>query len=132
MLGYCEDPALVERALERSVVTAHPTLPAEFYHYVTSTYEVDPTKVNIAYFGVFYATRGLTEVVEAFGSLAPEIRARLRFHVFTAKPDEIADDMRKAGLDDVVVANPYVSYLEFLNLTTHFDALLVNDAKTQE
>jgi hypothetical protein len=33
-------------------------------------------------------------------------------------------------LTDVVVARPYVPYLDFLALTTQFDCLLVNDAAT--
>jgi hypothetical protein len=39
--------------------------------------------------------------------------------------------MAERGLSDVVVAAPYVPYLEFLNLTTRMDVLLVNDARTR-
>jgi len=132
MLDYLDDPALVRRVHAHSVVEPHPTLPQEFYEVVTSSYALDPRLVNIAYFGVFYATRGLTEVVEALRTLAPEARAQIRLHVFTARPSDLEAEMREAGLSDVIVANPYVSYLEFLNLTTHFDALLVNDAHTKD
>ncbi|HET9873256.1 MAG TPA: glycosyltransferase [Propionibacteriaceae bacterium] len=132
MLGYCEDPALTSRALAHSEVEAHPTLPKEFYALAESSYPLDPNLVNVAYFGVFYATRGLSEVVGALQSLSPAVRAKLRLHVFTANPKALRQEMGAAGLDDVVVANEYVSYVEFLRLTTLFDALLVNDARTAE
>jgi len=87
--------------------------------------------INLAYFGTFYATRGLTEVVTAIRSLAPEQRERVRLHVFTAKPDELEAETVEAGLDGVIIANPYVSYLGSLNLATRMDVLLVNDARTE-
>lgn len=132
MLGNCEDRALAQRALEHSRVDAHPTLPSEFYGLVESDYELDERLVNLAYFGVFYATRGLTEVVEALRTLQPAVRERVRLHVFTPKPEELRAEAREAGLDDVIVTNRYVSYLAFLSLTTRFDVLLVNDARAAE
>jgi glycosyltransferase involved in cell wall biosynthesis len=130
MLGYCADQQLAASVRERSTVQAHPTLPAEFYRMADSDYVLDPDLVHVAYFGVFYATRGLTEVAEALRTLPAEVRTKLRLHVFTDKPDTVTADMREHGLDDVVLARPYVGYLEFLNLTTRFDTLLVNDANT--
>jgi glycosyltransferase involved in cell wall biosynthesis len=132
MLGYLKDPQLVARAAEHSEIAPHPTLPERFYHLSPSTYALNPSVVNIGYFGVFYATRGLSEVVEGLRTVSPASRARLRLHVFTPKPEELAKEAAAAGIADVVVANPYVSYLEFLNLTTKFDALLVNDTRTAD
>jgi hypothetical protein len=105
-------------------------MPAELYTASAAEYELEPGIVHIGYFGVFYATRGLTEVVAALRALPAEDRARIRFHVFTVKPDALTQEAEEAGISDVLVARPYVSYLEFLNLTTRFDALLVNDART--
>ncbi|MGH8963175.1 MAG: hypothetical protein ACRDWT_18625 [Jatrophihabitantaceae bacterium] len=130
MLAHCEDRALARRALRHAAIEYHPTLPAKFYQLYEAHYELDPAKVNIGYFGVFYATRGLTEVIDAFRGLRPEIRAKLRLHVFTNKPDELAADVVTAEVGDVIIANPYVSFLELLNLTTKLDVLLINDYRT--
>ena len=128
MLGYCPDPALAERALAVSRVERHPTPRPALYAVNPTSYDLDPERSHLAYFGVFYATRGLAEVVEALSRLGASERARVQLHVFTAKPEEVRDDVRAAGLDDVVKVNPYVPYTAFLNLTTSFDLLLVNDA----
>ncbi|MBW9214103.1 glycosyltransferase [Mumia sp. zg.B53] len=132
MLGYLPEQQLVERVLERSVVSHHPTLPKSFYHRVEGEYEIEPDVLNIAYFGAFYATRGLTEVVDALKALEPNERAMVRLHVFTGDPETLAKELAVHGLTDIVVANPYVSYFAFLELTTRMDVLLVNDAKTRD
>ena len=128
MLGYCPDPALRARVDERSSVSHHPTLPPPFYRREPSDYDLDPDRVHVGYFGVFYATRGLTEVTDALAGLPGPIRARVQLHVFTTDPDEVAAGVRAAGLGDVVRVNGYRPFLEFLHLTTRFDVLLVNDA----
>lgn len=132
MLARSETAMLAARAREHSVVAPHPTLPPEFYRKYVPDYDVDPDLVNIAYFGIFYATRGLTEVIDALHALPADVRRAVRLHVFTAKPDELTAEAADAGLGETIVANAYVGYLEFLNLTTRFDALLVNDARTAD
>ena len=132
MLSYAHDQGLARRALEVSRVSHHPTLPEHFYRQAGSSYELDPRVVNVAYFGVFYATRGLTEVVDALRSMSVPERTNLRLHVFTDKPDDTRAGLADVGLTDVVVVNGYVPFLEFLHLTTRFDVLLVNDAATRE
>ena len=87
-------------------------------------------RINLAYFGVFYATRGLTEVWQALRRLPRRARDSILLHVFTSKPDELTADLTEAGLTDVVRANPYVSYLEYLDLASKMDVLIVNDART--
>jgi hypothetical protein len=128
MLGYCPDPALRARVEERSSVSHHPTLPPPFYRREPSSYALDPDRVHVGYFGVFYATRGLTEVTDALAGLPGQVRSRVQLHVFTNDPDEVAAGVVAAGLGDVVRVNGYRPFLEFLHLTTRFDVLLVNDA----
>lgn len=130
MLGYCPDPALVDRVSRISRVEHHPTLPPQFYQLEHATYPLEPDRVHIGYFGVFYPTRGLTEVTDALAALPAVDRARVQLHVFTNKPEDVEPAVHEAGLADVVRVNPYVPFLEFLNLTTKFDALVVNDAET--
>ncbi|WP_456697030.1 glycosyltransferase [Aeromicrobium sp. P5_D10] len=130
MLELIEDPALRARVLERSVVSPHPTLPPAFYQISEVEYPLGPEHVHLAYFGAFYATRGLTELVDAVKTLPAESRRRLKVHIFTKDPRELTSELAAAGLGDTFVANGYAPYLDFLHLTTKFDGLIVNDART--
>jgi hypothetical protein len=131
MLGDFPDRTVAASVLEKSVVAHHPVMPPRFYHLVESTYVLAPEVVNIGYFGTFYASRGLDEVVEALRRMTPEERAGLRIHVFTDKPDATHAEIAAAGLDDVFRVGPFVPFLEMLNLCTRLDVLLVNDARTK-
>ncbi len=131
MLGHFPDRQLAARAADQSVVHHHPQPAARFYSMVQSGYALPAGRVNLAYFGVFYATRGLSEVWRALEQLTAEQRQRLMLHVFTSAPQELTTQLQGAGLDDVVRANPYVSYLEYLNLASRADVLIVNDAATR-
>ena len=130
MLEHVGDEDLRQRVLDRSVISPHPTLPPEFYHRSEVQLDREPDKIYLAYFGAFYATRGLTEVVDAIKRLPADSRQRLAFHVYTKDPEELRGELRSAGLDDTIKANHYVPYLDFLHLTTQFDCLIVNDART--
>ncbi|MGE5156347.1 MAG: hypothetical protein ACM3JP_02500, partial [Betaproteobacteria bacterium] len=126
MLRYCGDRGLAESARAKAVVRPQPSLPPEFYRMVDSGYPIPHDVVNIAYFGKIYATRGLDEVLAAVAGA--DLKGRLILHTFTGSPREIAKRASELGIQDSVRANRYKSYLEFLNLTTKFDYLLVNDA----
>lgn len=132
MLEHCLDPVLAERVAAISSVSHHPTLPERFYEMSPAAYPLSPDLVHIGYFGVFYVTRGLTEVIAALEALDPVERSLVRLHVFTDKPDELELQVLTRNLSDVILVRPYVPFLEFLNLTLKFDALLVNDASTTE
>ena len=62
---------------------------------------------------------------------ASDEREQLCLHVYTADPDELALEIARAGLAGTVRVAPYLPFLEFLNLTTQFDVLVVNDAATE-
>jgi hypothetical protein len=131
MLSYCPGPGLVERVRAISRVSHHPTLPPAYYTMVEAEHELSgPDVVDIGYFGVFYASRGLTEVTEALQSLRLADRRHVRLHVFTDRHENLSHEVVRAGLADVIRVRPYLPYLEFLNLTTKLDVLLVNDAAT--
>lgn len=132
MLDHIADPALAARAEERSTVAQHPTLPPEFYAMASPSYELEPGKVHIGYFGAFYLTRGLTEVVQAIRDLPWSVRRRVRLHVFTSHPRKLREEVQAEGLSDVILPRAYVPFLDFLALTCRFDALIVNDAATKQ
>lgn len=130
MLGYCADREAARRVESISSVSHHPTLPAEFYRMADDELELEPGVAHLAYFGVFYPTRGLTELTDGLALLGPEERARIRLHVFTSAPHDVAAKVADVGLDDVVSVSGYLPFLSFLKVTTLFDVLVVNDAST--
>lgn len=129
MLSYA--PAGLRDRIEAiSSAVHHPTPPAYFYRLAESSIALDPERVNIAYFGVFYPTRGLRELTEGLAMLPEDERRKLAIHAFVPDPQELIDQLEPAGLTDIVIAHPYVPYLEMLRLTTMFDCLLVDDFQT--
>jgi glycosyltransferase involved in cell wall biosynthesis len=130
MLSYVEDSSLADRAAGISTVEHHPTLPWRFYEMEPADYELDHARVNLAYFGAFYETRALSEVLAALAGLDSRQRRRVQLHIFTGAVDDTTEKIRDAGLADVVKVNAYLPFLAFLNATTRFDVLLVNDADT--
>jgi hypothetical protein len=131
MLGYCGDRDLAALARTKAVVRPHPTLPTEFYAMAEYAYPLEPDLVHLAYFGTFYASRGLDEVLGAIARARPGVRGRLRLHVFTTRADHLRLRVSELGIGNEVRLRPYVRYLQFLNLTTRFDCLIVNDAGRQ-
>lgn len=132
MLDDVEDRALAQRAAERSTVSPHPTLPAEFYRLGDPHLDLSPDTVNIAYFGAFYRTRGIVDVIAALAELDAEERRRVRLHVFCANPWQLRLQSLELGIADMVAEHRYLPFLDFLAATTRFDALIVNDASTAE
>ena len=78
------------------MVCRHPTPEARHYSAVESSYVLPQSRVNLAYFGVFYATRGLSEVWQALQRLDDRQRERILLHVFTNKPDDLNVALRDA------------------------------------
>lgn len=129
MLGCCP-PRVADMVSAKSVFAAQPTLPPRFYTLQQPDYPIPSDRVNIAYFGNFYATRGLDDLLVAMAGLPENLRERICLHVFTSTSDALRDRGSELGLAEQLRIGPYVGYLDFLNLTTRFDCLLVNDAVT--
>jgi len=131
MLGCCPAP-VADIASAKSVIAPQPTLPPRFYTLQQPEYPIPSDRVNIAYFGNFYATRGLDDFLVAMAGLPESLRERICLHVFTSTPGTLRDRGSELGLTEQLQIGPYVGYLDFLNLTTRFDCLLVNDAVTDQ
>jgi poly(ribitol-phosphate) beta-N-acetylglucosaminyltransferase len=129
MLEECP-PALRDTVRAKAVVVPQPVLPPRFYQRVSVESPAVPGVATIAYFGAFYPTRGLGEVFEALASLDDRVRRSLRLHVYTAGVEPVRQALAGQPFADVVEVREYRPYLEFLALTTRYDALLVNDATT--
>ncbi|MEV0274714.1 hypothetical protein AB0H43_38590 [Hamadaea sp. NPDC050747] len=131
MLGYCSNPALAEMARVKAIVRPHPTLPAQFYSMGQPQYGLESGVAHLAYFGNFYATRGLDELLQALSALPRLTRVKLRLHIMTTRPADLERRIGDLNLTEIVRVRPYVRYLEFLALTRKFDCLIVNDAAAQ-
>jgi glycosyltransferase involved in cell wall biosynthesis len=129
MLDHVSDKRLKRTIEGKSIVRVHPTPPARSYEVLPSKYALSESVINVGYFGAFYENRGLHEVLTALSNVSPEMRRKLRLHVFTNNPDELARQIQEFGLVGVVKAQGYRPYLEFLNLCRKFDVLLVNDVE---
>nr|WP_255337288.1 glycosyltransferase [Marmoricola sp. URHB0036] len=130
MIEHCEDPALAQRAMEISQVHAHPVLPRPFYELAPVDLDRTDDAVQLAYFGAFYQTRHLGDLVQALLRLRQDERERLRLRVYTPDPSRLTLELARLGLAGTVTAHHYRPVLEFLNLTTHFDVLVLDDART--
>ncbi|NUL47908.1 hypothetical protein F7P69_22280 [Cellulosimicrobium funkei] len=149
MLENIYSPALAARVQAHAEVSNHPTLPPVYYQARSVDYAVDPGKLNLAYFGEFYATRGITDLTVALKMLPAEVREHVHLHVFTnfvpvgglaAKPPGFStaqfnalvqrarDGVGAHGIEHQVTFNAALPYLEFLGVTAAFDYLIVNDA----
>lgn len=129
MLAHIPDPALRERARARSQVRPHPSPAPALYDVVEPTIDLDPTRVNLAYFGAFYTLRGVGDLVAPLHLLTAQERARITLHVFTDKVDTSAQVVAELGLSDCVVVRGYVPFLEFLSITKRVDWLVLADAR---
>lgn len=129
MLAYAPSE-LVSAIRSKAVVREQPTLSPAFYQLASSTYEVDPDLIHLGYFGQFYATRGLAEVMAALEGLDDIDRNRLRIHIFTSDAVSATDTVFKLGLEPWVYINDQLPYFEFLSVLHKFDCLIVNDAQT--
>jgi hypothetical protein len=130
MMSYCSRPELAEAVRARAVISPHPTLPPTFYSMADPEYAIEPGVVHLGYFGNFYATRGMDDVLLALAAVDADTRRRLCLHVFTPGTKELTARAEELGVAACVRVAPYVRYLDFLALTTRFDCLLVNDAAT--
>lgn len=125
---YPENLRQCFRSKSRVVAQSRPD--GGLYDLVESKYFVDGNLVNIGYFGTFYENRGVGDVVKALQTLPQVQQDRVRLHIFCPNPEQAQAQLWMIGAPEQIVINPTVPYLEFLNLATKFDALLVNDTDT--
>lgn len=130
MMEYFPIKEVRDHVISKARISPQPTMSKEFYKKVESNYKIDDSKVNLAYFGSFYDTRKLDDLFIGLEMVSKDIKENIRLHVFTGDPKPLKEMLKKSNINDNVIVQPYVHYLEFLNLTTKFDCLIVNDAET--
>lgn len=117
-----------EFVLSHSSVSPQPEPPANAYAARHPKLPLAQSKVNIGYFGNFYANRGLGDFEEAVRQLPLNIASRIELHVFSSSPPEFGAGSEKA-MGNVVWHSP-LAYLDFLAACKQFDALIIVDVST--
>ncbi|WOH37519.1 glycosyltransferase [Thalassotalea fonticola] len=131
MCSYIKDEDIIHLVKSKATISHHPQPLKQDYQLKSVQYPLDEAKVNFAYFGTFYATRGLGELFAAIRELTTTERSKICVHIFTNEQTRQFIDNDLSDLHDVIVVNDYVSYFEFLNLCTKVDCLVVRDAETK-
>jgi len=132
MLDHVASPELRERARRIAVVSPHPQPDPELYFAAPVEAGFFPDVVNVGYFGVFFGIRSIASLVSPLAALDESERARVRLYLYVPKPVPVRRQVAELGLDDCVEVAGFVPYLEFLNLATQFDWLVVADSAATE
>jgi glycosyltransferase involved in cell wall biosynthesis len=131
LLGSCDHPELVRAVRKKAVIQPLPTLPRRLYHAVEAEYAVPDGFVSLGHFGGDL-TGGIDDLLVAVSTLEPEVRRWVRLHFFTSRPNRLTARAGRLHVSGNVLARACVPYLDFLNLTTKFDWLVVSEARTAD
>ena len=127
MIGLIPDPQLRGRARERAVVAHHPMLPPRFYELDRADQELESDRINIGYFGNFYGKQSPVDVVRGISALDKDLRRRLALHIYTNDTEKLDEYIEALDVADCVRAHPFLPFLQFLEISTRMDLLLVID-----
>lgn len=117
---------------KKSVIMPHPIPNSNWYHFKESNYDkIDDEKVNIAYFGKFFDLRHIYNVFSSLYALDKKLQEKTLIHLFVQTPEEFQKIVDCTPIKDNVIVNPFYPLFEFLNLTTKFDCLIVNDLRSK-
>ncbi|MDO5657523.1 MAG: glycosyltransferase [Paracoccus sp. (in: a-proteobacteria)] len=122
---------LRDRALAISTIRPHPSLPPEYYSVGNSRINVDKTKINIGFFGSFYQTRGLGELLIALKQVSDQGGAQIALHVVSSDSSSLLNELNALGIGNLVHIHPSLPYFDCLASFSSMDYLLVNDAVTE-
>lgn len=119
-------------ALEKSEIKPHPILPIEFYHIKDYNENLDSSKINIGYFGNFYSKRHFEMVFDAFEVLNHKFKNKLFFNFYVNDKNFLKDLTKNLEISKNMQIRDTIDYLDFLNVTTKFDVLIINDLITSD
>lgn len=132
MLSLAGSSELQQEVVSKAIVRPHPTPPSEAYSVAPTSYVLPADKINIAYFGTFYPNRGIGDILLALVNSPVRVRKRVRLHVFSNSRSEVEELSANSGIGAIVHSNDYLPYMEFLNASSQFDVLLVNDVESSD
>lgn len=110
------DEAMRARVVSQSEVMSHPILDSRWANVVRDPYSLDPSFINVAYFGSFYPDRTADRLLELLN------HPRVRLHLFVPAPEAV-----ETPPTDRLRINPAVDHLNFLNIGSKMDYLVLND-----
>lgn len=118
---------VMDFVMNKIEIKKHPTLDEEFYHLKEAELELDNNNINMAYFGNdYYSKRHFESLFYAVEALNHKHKEKIKIDLY------ISNDKTLKGLlpsDRFAIKKP-LEYLEFLNATTKYDVLIVNDLNT--
>ena len=117
--------------MKKSEINPHPTLDEEYYHIKEVDYEVEDDCINIGYFGTYFGKRNFEAIFYAIENLNDELKNKIKLHLFISNGDNLKTLTNNISVSKNLKINEKVPLLEFLNLSTKFDILLVNDTETE-
>ncbi|WP_370162400.1 glycosyltransferase [Limimaricola soesokkakensis] len=119
-----------KRAMSNSAIKAHPSLPKAYYSIGNSSISIDQENINIGFFGSFYATRGLKEVLHALKDLGTLSIQSINLHVVSSDASALLKEVEALGISSLVKIHDSLPYFDCLASFASMDYLLVNDAAT--
>ena len=117
--------------MEKSEAIPYPTLDEKYYFIKEGDYEVEEDCINIGYFGTYFGKRNFEAIYYAIESLDEEIKNKIKLHLFTIYGENLPTLTSNLSVSKNIIVNEKVPFLEFLNLCTKLDVLLVNDTQTK-
>ena len=117
-----------EMVLLKSEIKPHPTLDNKYYTIKDVKLDLNDDCINFAYFGSdYYSKRHFESLFYAVEALNHKFKDKIKVYIY------INDDKFIKNLlpsDNFIIKKP-LEYLDFLNATTKFDVLIVNDVITK-
>ena len=127
------DDEIRNLVIEKSQIIPHPTLDDKYYHLRECEIELDEDDINIAYFGTFYyVLRHFEPLFYAYESLNHKFKDKIKFHIFINSGDFLYVLIEELDFKENITIRNLLDYPEFLNATTKYDILLVNDTITED
>ena len=120
-------PKLKDFVSKKSKIIKHPYLEKKYYYINNFNYPIDKNYINFAYFGVIFGNRNFEEFINGFDNLHDEFKDKFRLHLFSPNKTMFEQILSSDILSKTTI-NQNVEFLDFLNLTTKFDVLLVEDS----
>ena len=132
MMNHLPIDEIKNDIIKKSIISSHPIPPKEWYHKKDAQYDkINQDKVNIAYFGKFFDLRHIYNVFSSFYTLDKKLQEKTLIHLFVQNPNEFQQIVSCMPIKDNIIINSFYPLFDFLNLTTKFDCLIVNDLRSK-
>ena len=119
-----------EHISDKIIIKAHTTLPEKYYTIKDVDLDLDNDCLNIAYFGSdYYSLRHFESLFYAVDSIYH--KDKIKIYLYLTDDKLIKNIIKTLNSPDCFHVKKSLDYFEFLNATTKFDILIVNDLITK-